>query len=373
MIYNWAMDKCNIIDKNKLHRGRVILILTVFLALISILSGCSLFPQEDEVLAPPLVKPKREDYQIYAVKRNTIINKIQVTGHFVSAIDYSLSFEKGGRLNSITVKNGDKVTKGQEVARIDTGDLENQIELAGIAVKRAEIVLNEARDALNTAKLLQEIQDRAVNAPDIRRAQYNVQRAELDLEAVRINLNIMEKNLQSARLVSPVDGIVIFVDIKLKKGDIIEPYKTIVQVADPKALQIMFDARTLNNPGILKPGMDAELTFGTKKMKGKVVMSPYSMPEDMDEKNKDAVILEAENLPEEIEMGDSIDISIILEKKENVLTIPLEGLRSYMGRNYVYLLDGNSKKEANVEIGTKSATEVEIISGLKEGQQVILR
>ena len=41
------------------------------------------------------------------------------------------------------------------------------------------------------------------------------------------------------------------------------------------------------------------------------------------------------------------------------------------GRNYVLVMDGDSRKEADVQTGLITDTEVEIVSGLEEGQQVI--
>lgn len=339
--------------------------MALLIGLTNLFSGCSLFPQKEEIVAPPLVKPKTPEYRLYAVKHKTIVNKIQVSGHLVPAIDYSLYFEKAGRLEGIMVKSGDRVTKWQVLARLNAEDLQNQVELAEIELRKAEIMLNQAKDALSAAKFSA--------GQDIRNAQYAVQRTQLDVDTMRLNLKILKGNMQSAALTSPIDGEVIFVDVNIKKGDSVEPYKTIVQVADINALHIMFDAKKLDDPGILKIGMNAELAFGTEKMTGRIVTCPYSMPLDVEEKNSDDVILEVEKMPEGIKMGDSIDISIILEKRDNVLTIPLEGLHSYMGRNYVYLLEDKSKREVNVEVGIKSSSEVEITSGLMEGKQVILR
>ncbi|MNY77606.1 macrolide transporter subunit MacA [compost metagenome] len=73
-----------------------------------------------------------------------------------------------------------------------------------------------------------------------------------------------------------------------------------------------------------------------------------------------------------MKIGVSGDMTIILEKRENVLVIPSTGLRQYIGRNYVQVLEGESRKEIDVEKGLVTATEVEIRAGLKEGQKVIL-
>ncbi|UUZ85167.1 hypothetical protein LJK88_17265 [Paenibacillus sp. P26] len=71
-------------------------------------------------------------------------------------------------------------------------------------------------------------------------------------------------------------------------------------------------------------------------------------------------------------IGTQADIAIVTEHRENVLVIPRAGLRNYMGRDYVQVLEGESRKEVDVEKGIVSATEVEIRKGLSEKQQIIL-
>lgn len=353
----------------KLMRGSKLLTFAGCIAMmLFILSGCGLFPQEEEVLAPPLIKPKQEDYTVVKVKKGTIINKIQVTGSLISKTNYPLSFELAGKLQGILVKSGDIVKKGQVLAQMDTGDLVNQVTLGKINVQRQQIELDKARDGLKAAKVLKD-------AAAIKSAGYQVELAKLNMKEANLGLSSFQTNLKDAQITSPVAGSVIFIESKLKKGDTTEPFQVLVTVADPSDLQISFSATVLSDPLVVKPGMKADLTFDSEKIQGEIVSSPYSAPKDKDGNviNKDEVILKVPKLPESAKMGASIFISIILEKKDNVLILPLEAVRSYMGRNYIYELAGVSKKEINVEVGTKSATEVEIISGLKEGQQVILR
>jgi len=431
--------------------GKQLLSVALLIMMAASLGGCGLFPEEEEVLAPPLIKPKEEEYQLAEVKRGEIVNKLQVTGSLVAAKDHPLSYEQGGRLDEILVKNGDIVKKGDVVARLDVGDLETQIEQAKISVAQAEVSLREAKDRLNRskknlsnvqsavskaksnlknakanltkaeselAKAQQELEaaeavdpnseetkaakkkvedaEGAVNAAraavanlqqavdngpqDIENAknavkdqEYQVERAELSVEAAKINLDKLQKQAENADLKSPIDGKVVFVELKVKKGDVVQPYQTLVQVADPNDLEIILDAKRLSDPHIVKTGMKADLVINQQEMEGEVVSSPSSVPDDVDEENKDAIIFRVDKLPDDAEMGDTVSISITLEKKENVLIIPLQALRSYMGRNYVYILEDGSKKEVNVEVGIKSATEIEVVSGLEEGQQVILR
>lgn len=80
----------------------------------------------------------------------------------------------------------------------------------------------------------------------------------------------------------------------------------------------------------------------------------------------------ATGLPPEVVIGNQADITIVTQKRDQVMVIPRAGLRNYMGRDFVQVLDGESRKEIDVEKGIVAATEVEIRKGLSEGQQIIL-
>jgi macrolide-specific efflux system membrane fusion protein len=67
-------------------------------------------------------------------------------------------------------------------------------------------------------------------------------------------------------------------------------------------------------------------------------------------------------------------VSIITQKKDKAILIPLAALRTYSGRNYVQVVDNQgNKKEVDVELGQQTATDVEIVKGLTPGQKVVGR
>jgi membrane fusion protein, macrolide-specific efflux system len=62
-----------------------------------------------------------------------------------------------------------------------------------------------------------------------------------------------------ATLRSPIDGVVVYVNIALRKGDHIQPFETVVQIADPNDLQVIFDPDRMDNPDIIQVGMAADI------------------------------------------------------------------------------------------------------------------
>jgi hypothetical protein len=55
-----------------------------------------------------------------------------------------------------------------------------------------------------------------------------------------------------------------------------------------------------------------------------------------------------------------------------VIVLPRGAIRSYMDRYYVQIMEGDYRKEADIEVGLMTPTQVEIVRGVEEGQQVIL-
>ncbi|MBZ4665859.1 efflux RND transporter periplasmic adaptor subunit [Mahella sp.] len=354
-----------------LLRVKTIFIKCLFIFVMAVvavvgLSACALFPQKSEALVPPLTKPKGEQYQTVEVKRGTIINDIKGQGIIVSAKNYSLYFKMDGRLESINVNMGGQIKKGQILARLDADNIDEQIKLARLDLDKAELNVERAKEALINAK---ETGDSAA----IKSAEYSLEQAQLNLDSVEINVDRLEEQRRQAEIISPINGIITFKET-VKKGDSIPAYKVIIQIADPNDLQISFDPANLADPMIIKPGMKVNITLDSKAIAGEVISCPYSAPSSGENAAAIApVIIKAPEMPKEAIVGDNVTINIILAQKEGALIVPKEAVRTYMDRNYVEILDGNIKREVDVETGIVTSTEIEILSGLEEGQQVIVK
>ena len=79
---------------------------------------------------------------------------------------------------------------------------------------------------------------------------------------------------------------------------------------------------------------------------------------------------EAPPLPD-LRLNQRMNAYVILAMRENALIIPKAGLREFRDRTYVRILDGEVRREVDVEVGIRTDTEVEILEGLSEGDQVI--
>ncbi|MBD0382705.1 efflux RND transporter periplasmic adaptor subunit [Paenibacillus sedimenti] len=324
-----------------------------------ILSGCSLLPKEEEALKPPLIKPVKENFELYEVKKGNITKKVNMSGTFKSSRTTQYFFkESGQRLASLNVKLGDTVKPGDVLADLEKGDLETRVALQKLNLEKAQLAsVQTQHDDPNNAT--------------------NIRLKKIDIEAAKIQLSLLQSQLDKTRLIAGTEGIVTYLT-DVQQGSVVEAFTSVVTLSDPTQVQLVYETSDSASIAGIQVGMDVEvkLTASGKTIQGKVLQTPSSSPATTNkaqaERNAKTIIVGVENGTEGAQIGNYADMTIILEKRDNVIVIPRTGLRSYMGRDYVQVLNGESRKEIDVEKGLVTATEVEIRTGLQEGQKVIL-
>ena len=108
------------------------------LLLATLLGGCFLLPQEEGVLAPPLLKTPDIEYRTEVAREGVIEDKVTVGGVFIYPSQHSLKFRfRAGPLRGIYVRYGDEVTPGQLVAELDTDRLQLDVRRQEIMVRKA--------------------------------------------------------------------------------------------------------------------------------------------------------------------------------------------------------------------------------------------
>jgi RND family efflux transporter MFP subunit len=323
-----------------------------------LLAGCSLLPREEQALKPPLVKPAQENYRTVKVEKGTIVKQVTGSGSLESvATDVAQFTAQGGRIDSIPVHSGDTVKKGDVLVQLVMDGLDLQVKEQELALEKAKYAYRQARSGGSDAEALK------------------IASLEMDIEQIKYDR--LSRQLNSRQLRAGIDGVVIFVE-DLKQGDLVEPYQTLVTVADPTKLRVSLRVENPNDIKDVDVGMAVELSFKEQTVHAKVVQTPSSSPQtlnkDLAEKYSKTLYIEAAKLPETAEIGSSVDVKIITQKKDNVLKIPRSGLRAYLGRNFVRLLDDHKRiREVDVEQGVVTPTEIEVVKGLEEGQDIILQ
>ncbi|HOJ09234.1 MAG TPA: biotin/lipoyl-binding protein, partial [Clostridiales bacterium] len=389
---------------------KVSILTVIIFSFFTSLTGCYFFPQEEEVLAPPLKEPQKLEYKTIKVKKGNIEKRINGTAYFVSDLQTDLCFKyRGGRIKSINVKDGDMVYEGDIIIELETENLENQIMQQEMAleklklstgqtlsnlhrsIKLAELQLDDLKKKLEKIKKTMENLPDGVSLQDIMPGanmediQDQIERqefilngeiekynnaetsAELDIKSIELQIQNLSIELEKTKLVSPVTGKVVWIT-STKPGESIQAYTNLIRIADVNRLKLKY---TGDNISDFKLGSKVEVKIDDAEYEGEVVMTPSTAPFDADESIKRSIFINVKGLPKGVSLGYSARISYLLEYKEDVIVIPRDMLHGFMGQKTVYILEDGLKKDRSVQTGIETPTEVEILKGLEEGEEII--
>ena len=399
---------------------RSLRLVPVFAALL--LSSCFLLPQEEEILAPPLAEPPQISYRTEAVSRGSLQDTIRAFGSFVSGSQSDLFFDRrGGRLKTMHVSIGDEVAAGQLIADLYTDNIEAEIAQGELDLRRAELALDRALDengdrftlefaradrdlaAMRLEQLREDLAEElelaevtgagseqvrdlrrriAEQEVVLRKAELSLERiraretpvsvelARIDVEAARIRLDRLREELDATRLYAPISGRVTWISRQAEEGEVVQAFQRIVRIADPTDLVFEYQGREANEFSV---GMECTLSVGEAEYPGSVILTPTSVPFDQREEFEDTVHIRPAGAVAEARLGTNATARLILAEREDVLVLPKRAVQRYSTRRYVHVLVNGVRVERDVEVGLETATEVEIVRGLEEGEEVVLR
>ena len=285
---------------------------------VLLLAGCSLLPKEEEALKPPLVKPVKENFELYEVKKGTITKKVSMVGTFKSSKTTNYYFkESGHRLAALRVKLGDPVKPGDVLAELEKGDLETRIALQKLNLEKAQIASVQTRQVDPDQSLVNRLKA-------------------IDVEAAQLQLSSLQAQLEKTKITADSEGVVTYLT-DIQQGSVVDAFSTLVVLSDPTKLQLTYESSDSSTLSGVEVGMNVDVKVGSSGsvIQGKVLQTPGSAPptdnKAQAERNAKTIIVKVPEGTEGTAIGASGDMTIIVEKRENVIVIPRTGLRSYLG------------------------------------------
>jgi RND family efflux transporter MFP subunit len=328
---------------------------------------------------------------MYPSQTFTLLN---ASGYVVAQRRAAVASKVTGLLVSITVEEGSRVKKGQIIARLENEDV--------IAARnQAEANLNVARHNLEQAKA--ELQDATLSFNRIKellsydyvsRADYDASEARYKrgiaaVEAAKATIKANTAALQAANVAieytlirAPFDAVVLTKDADV--GDIVTPIgaaaeakAAVVTIADMESLQVEVDVSE-SNLGNVKVGQPCEIQLDAlpeSRFRGLVHMIVPTA-----DRSKATVMVKVRFidkdpriLPEMSAKAAFLSRSIKPEEQKPRTVINTYALVSRKGKNVVFLVKDNRAFETPVTTGEKLGDMIEVLSGVKTGDQVVLK
>lgn len=375
------------------------------------ITGCSLFAKKEEVLLPPLEEPKQIQYSTMEVQKGSIKKEIKDTATIEVSSGTVISSKYGGRLKGFYVGMGDIVKEGDLLAEFETDSLEIKLGQYEIALEKAKLsgeqAISQVEREIELAQLQLEKLKRDLSEKEqlkesvlaeggstlksleediegikglIIRQEIAIEGLKDKLEATKISSDLDVKNaeyqlkqvqreLESAKIISPVEGMVFNVS-ELELGEWVGAYYPMLTIVKLEDVQIKYSGF---NVRYFDVGMKVGISFEKEELEGEVVVSPAYLPKDAPANSKETILINIKGLTMETatKRTGNIRINLVLEQRDNVVVVPKRVLQNYMGNKYVYVLENGIKKQRFVEVGIETNLEAEIVKGLEAGELII--
>ena len=252
----------------------------------------------------------------------------------------------GGKIEKINFKVGDYVKEDQVVIQFPEDHLAAQYEQAKSAFDNAEKTYKRMKALLKAGETAQSNYDAA-------ETQYLVAKSNLKASKDMIFLD------------SPFDGYL--VDLKVNEGDNVKSDThlfTIAQLNIMKAKVWVTDKEI----GLIKKGMDAEITFNNKVYKGKV--TDISLGIDPTHQAFYAEI-EFPNSNLELKNGLTVEVKILIHENNNAIVIPRNLVQKDEKGTFVFVDEKGKAAKKYITNGMDSGIEYEVTGGLNKGDKLI--
>ena len=364
---------------------------------------------------------KIDPSKLAKVEKGDLAKSVVATGKVTPITKVEIKSKASGIIRKLYVEYGDNVKKGQLLAQLDKDEIQAQVDQSRAALQAADANLTSSEADYERAKvdaegpdvpLLKRQYDRAVemakdgvvsasalddadrnyqmalNKQNVAKAQVTVLKAKIaqsqaEMAKDKANLAQLEEQLSYTDIVSPIDGIVLSRDVEI--GDAVSSILVlgssatlVMTLGDTSEVYVKgkVDESDIGKVYLGQPARIKVESFKDKTFYGKVTkISPMGV--EKDNVTTFEVRVSINNPGGELKAEMTANAEIILEEHKNVLQIP-EGSIIYDKdkKASVEIPDPRAKdgkKKIAVNIGISNGAKTELLSGLKEGDQVVLQ
>jgi len=359
--------------------------------------------------------------KLQRVDKGDLAKSVVATGKVEPITKVEVKSKASGIVKKLLVDYGDRVKKGQLLAQLDKVEIEAQVEQSSAAAQAAQASLNSAEADYERAKvdaegpdvpLLKRAYERSVgmakegvvstsaledaqrnyemalNKQNVSKAQVTVLKAKIaqsqaQMAEDRANLKQLQEQLSYTDIVSPIDGMVLSRNVEM--GDAVSSILVlgssatlVMTLGDTSQVYVKgkVDESDIGKVYLGQPARIKVESFKDKTFNGVVTkISPMGL--EKDNVTTFEVRVSINNATGELKAEMTANAEIILEEHKNVLQIP-EGAIIYDKdkKASVEIPDTSAKdgkKKIAVNIGISNGAKTELLSGLKEGDQVVLQ
>lgn len=343
------------------------------------------------------------------VRRGDISAAVNATGKVRAKKSARLTLPMSGIVQSIVKMEGDVVTPGEvilflraeemarrvrqaelnlnsrqlDLARAKSAPRDEDIEIARANLRKATLALAAAEAAYNANPSAQNDAAREIARADLDIARANFNRvtngaSKEEIEALQNAVTYAQLELENARaalaqtrLTAPFTATV--TEIGVREGELVGGYTPLATIADLNALDIVAEIDEIDVANV-QVGQKVEVRFDAfpgERFSG-ILTRLFPAASSQRGSTVYTAIVEFDRRAFEVRLGMGANLRILTIEKQGVLLVPNRALKNVGTRKAVRIVAPGEPRDVIVEIGVTDGNETEIISGVNEGDQVLI-
>lgn len=326
-------------------------------------------------------------YEIHTVNVGEVKNATIATGKIMPRKIVSIKPQISGTISEIKKEVGEHISKGDVIATVNIIPEMSALSAAQARVELGQINFDLVKKEHERQKTL--FEKKVIAKEEMDKANADYQKARVELKNARDNLNIARSGVSgnvekysNTYVRSTINGRVLEIPVKVGSSVIqantFHDGTTVATIADMSDMLFIgnLDETEINK---VHEGMPVEISIGALEDRKLPAKLEYVSPHGVE--SNGAIIFEIKApiaIPKDIiiRSGYSANAELVLNEAKDVLIIPESTLNVENGESFVYILQGvteNNQQEfvkQVVETGLSDGVNVEIKSGLEEGQEI---
>lgn len=333
-------------------------------------------------------KEEKVEFETAKVERQSIHTSITATGTIEPVTSVTVGTQVSGIVAHLYVDYNSIVKKGQVIAELDKTNLISELNRSRADLSSAQSTLDYQRANYNRYKTLYE--KGLVSADEFESNRLNYEKARQSVASSQESVRKAETNLGYATITSPIDGVVLSKSVE--EGQTVAAsfntpeLFTIAQ--DLTNMRVIADIDEADIGGV-KEGQRVSFTvdaFPDDKFEGSVTQVRQQATTSSNVVTYE-VVISAPNNDLKLKPGLTANVTIFTMEKDNILALPSKALRFTPNEALlkgdqqiadveapakVWTLEGNTFKAHRVETGVSNGMMTEIVSGVKEGTEILV-
>ena len=313
-------------------------------------------------------------------KRLGVAERVTVVGNLIGAVTVDVVPKVSGRIETVAVRLGDPVRRGQLLATLEDRELREQLRQteASLEVSRATIRqrdadlknsqsnLERSRNLFARNLIARQALDDAEARNDAALAQVDLARAQAAQSSAR--LEELRINLSNTRILSPVDGFV--GSRRLDPGAFVGTNSSFLSVVDIHFVRLVANLveKDIRRIVVDMPAQVEVDAYPGEVFQGRVarlapVLDPATRTAEME--------VEVPNPQSRLKPGMYARVQFVVAERADALTVPRNALVDVEGTRGVFVVDGKTARFTPVQTGIVDGEAVEIKEGLADNTPVI--